>query len=98
MIDVYLSADGQKLKVTQRPDVLIAGTRGVVRLNFTLSPDWYGYKVVADFDGDAEPLVGGTCMLPDSVAGMREVPVRLVGVRGKQRMYTETATIVQRKG
>lgn len=96
MIDVYLEADGQQLRVTHRPDVIVAGTRGLLRLNFKLSADWLGCSVAADFGTDAAPVAGGQCRVPDSVAGLREIPVRLVGRRGRERMCSGTVKISQR--
>lgn len=97
MIDVTLKADCQRLSVAKRPDVIVAGTKGVLRLTFRVSADWLGFRTAADFGTEAVPVVGGHCMVPDSVTDSDNITVRLVGVRGNERMTTTTANITQRR-
>lgn len=98
MIDIVIRASGQRLAIVKRPEVIVAGTRGVMRITFELSMDWYGYRVVADFDGDAVPLTSNMCVVPDSMTGRSSIPVRLIGDNGSARMCSEVAHIIQRRG
>lgn len=92
-----LEADGQRLRVTKRPDTIAAGTSGELRLSFRLSPEWAGRVLVADFGTEAVPVVGGTCMVPDSVTSLPEIPVRLVGQLGGKRLTSSVTRIAQRR-
>lgn len=95
MIDIYLSAEGQQLTVRSRPEHIVAGSRGVLRLRFGFDAEWDGFRACADFGGEAVPIIDGACTVPDSAAAQRTVKVRVVGERDGMRMSTGTARIKQ---
>lgn len=96
MIDIYLSVEGQSLSVRNRPEKIVAGSKGMLRMHFNFASDWDGMKAVADFGGDASPICDGVCMVPDSVTDDREIRFRVIGEKDGGRMLTETATIEQK--
>lgn len=96
MIDIYLDVAGQELSVRNAPEKLIAGTRGVLRLNFNFAPDWYGWKAAVDFGSTAVPIVHGNCIVPDSVTDSTRMAFRVVGGKDRARNVTNKVSINQK--
>lgn len=96
MIDVYLNADGQRLSVRKRPETIVAGSSGVVRLRFTFSPEWDGFRACAMFGNEAVSIVNGSCMVPDSATSGKHIEVSVLGDRDGARMATDVARIRQK--
>lgn len=95
MIDIYLSAEGQSLSVRSKPDRLVAGSKGMLRLRFGFDSAWNGFKACADFGAEAAPIIDGACIVPDSVSAARVINVRVVGERDGARMLTGSVKIRQ---
>ena len=96
MIDVRLTATGQRLEVDPSQPRIIRGTRNMLRLCVSFSPEWDGMAVAAVFrNGDAVPLEGGRCMVPNELCDRMSVHVRLVGKRGAEVYTTCWAAVRQ---
>lgn len=93
---------GQKLSRNPESDFsgIIRGSKGFLECSFNLSKEWSRCKIAASFwhydkEIDAVPVIGGNCMIPDSVTDYREFEVSLVGIRGSYRITTNRARIEQ---
>lgn len=93
---------GQKLSRNPESDFtgLIRGSKGFLKCSFSLSEEWKDCRVAASFwhydkEIDAAPVIGGNCVIPDSVTDCREFELSLVGVRKGYRITTNRAKIEQ---
>lgn len=89
----------QWLEVSNTPEGLTRGTKGYlgVRVNFQ-GTSWNKCRVACEFKGDAAPLVGGTCAVPDAIAAKPYVVFRLVGQRDDgYRIITNWVVVGQGK-
>lgn len=94
--------NGQKLQKNPKSDFsgIIRGSRGYLQCSFSLSKEWANCKIAASFwrfeqEIDAAPVIGGNCVIPDSVTDCREFEVSLVGVRKGYRITTNRIKIEQ---
>lgn len=53
-MDILINVAGQKLRTTTNNRRLVAGTREYIRFVFTLSEDWSGLKIFAQFTQNGE--------------------------------------------
>lgn len=96
------SVDGQRLYRDPASDFsgIIRGSRGYLQCSFSLSKEWANCKIAASFwrsdqEIDAAPVIGGNCVIPDSVTDYREFELSLVGVRKGYRITTNRVKIEQ---
>lgn len=92
----------QKLQKNPKSDFsgIIRGSKGYLQCSFSLSKEWANCKIAASFwrfeqEIDAAPVIGGNCVIPDSVTDYREFEISLVGVRKGYRITTNRVKIEQ---
>lgn len=92
----------QKLQKNPKSDFsgIIRGSRGYLQCSFSLSKEWANCKIAASFwrfeqEIDAAPVIGGNCVIPDSVTDYREFELSLVGVRKGYRITTNRVRVEQ---
>lgn len=95
MQTLHIAVDGPKLRVIDKPTIMVAGSVGVMQVRFAFDGEWDGWKAVADFDGEAVPIVDSKCTVPASATAKKRYSMRIVGAKGNARMVTETIAIVQ---
>lgn len=96
------NVNGQKLQRDHESDFtgIIQGSKGYLQCGFNLSREWAGCKIAASFyrfgqEIDAAPVIGGNCIIPDSVTDYREFELSLVGVHKGYRITTNRVKIEQ---
>lgn len=87
---------GQTLEPVEIPDDLNPGSEGYLQCKFdTNDNSWAGCKLIAEFNrNEAAYVIGGVCLVPDSISSRPIFKVRLHGVRGsKYRIVTNDVII-----
>lgn len=84
---------------------LVPGTDEYLRADFSLSPEWDGYKVQALFwsmMGRLYPkpsMVAGThCMIPEAALKKTAFKVQLIGRKGDSKLITDKLVVRQDGG
>lgn len=95
MIDIYLTVEGQSLAVRSKPERIVAGSKGMMRLHFGFDSEWEGFRAVADFGDDATPICDDVCMVPDGCTDGPVVKFRVIGERDGSRLVTDRVVLRQ---
>lgn len=95
--------------ITRDPDCdfknLIPGTTDYLRAEFTFTPDWNGWKKIANFYSvlgvkyaSIELKDGKSCDIPAEALKKRIFKIEVIGQKGKSEMVTNKVEVVQRGG
>lgn len=102
MKTIHFTAIGQELTVNKE-DIkdIVKGTKNFFLMAFKYDTDWYGCRLVAQFDPivvDPEfiPIKNGICRVPDSVSKLDKYMVKLIGEKSDgYRITTNNVYIYQ---
>lgn len=97
MLDVHCNVEGQSLSIASKPEPLVAGSKGLLRLRFSFGSDWNGWKAAVDFGSGAVPVVGNRCLVPDDIAAQRSITFNLIGAKEDKRIVTRSTTLIQKE-
>lgn len=97
MIDLDFKVDRQKLSSVDTDEEVVRGTKNMLRFNFDFSEDWNGMQVLAVFSEteDAAPVVGKSCMVPNSVTDLPRIYFKLIGKKGNRILTTNEVHVRQ---
>lgn len=92
--------DKQQLIPTSDNSGIVLGTKGYLGIQVKFNDvDWNGCKVVCRFSygsfEDCVPLQNGSCKVPDTVAGLKDFKIDLVGRSDGYQILTNKVTINQ---
>lgn len=93
--------NGQELKKDPACDFsrIVKGTKGYLKVSFSLSSEWSGCKVAASFwklnAEHAVPVIGNECEIPEEVLTYENFYVQLTGVRHGYRIKTTKVLVTQ---
>lgn len=99
--------DNQTIKRDPKCDFnnLIPGTKGYLRVEFSFSPDWNGFKKVVAFwsamgrEYSPQILVDGkSCMVPAEALRRRLFKLQVLGERSGLKLVTDKIEVIQNGG
>lgn len=96
-----LIVDGQNAKL-KKHGTIVKGTKGYLKCGVLFSDDWNGMNKVLvcsntfDFSSEtAVPIVGNSCMIPDSVTDRKRIFMKIIGKSETVKITTNTCVLEQ---
>ena len=96
--------DNQLIKQDPKCDFgnLIPGTESYLRVEFSFSPEWNGYKKAVSFSsamgkdyGSITLVDGKTCLVPNEALKKRIFKIKVLGERGELKLITNKLAVSQ---